>query len=159
MKSLWRFALVALLSLCIGAGLNEALHAVRNRRSKSKSPEGGELFQHRLRCKTVADDYIRANSDDSSALFLERVDYSPSRHSCIAALIRWTTGKRKVQTCNCFVEIHDYQTVDLLSGESLYSGECLENDPQSTLFCGGGRDMRLNEERGKALDSSLASNE
>ena len=139
--------------------MDEALQAVRDRKSKAPDRDSGQLFQHRLRCKTVADDYIRANSDDSGTLFLERVDFSPNRHSCIATFIRLGTGKRKVQSCNCFVEIHGYETVYLLSGETLYSDECFENDPESTLFCGNGRDMRLNEERGKALDSALASKE
>jgi len=159
MKKLWLFVIVALVGICVGAAIDEALHAARNRKSQAKDRDSNELFQHRLRCKAVADDYARANSDDSSTLFLERVDFSPSRHSCIASFTRWTTGKRKLQRCNCFVEIHDYEAVDLLSGETLSSGECVENDPDSTLFCGNGRDMRLDAERSKALESALVSKE
>jgi len=159
MRSIWPFALVALVCLVVGAGVNEARHSLLNRKSEARDQSTSELFQHRLRCKSVADDYSKANSDGSSTLFLERVDYSPSRHSCIAAFTRYTTGKRKLQRCNCSIEIHDYEAVDLLSGETLSSGECFENDPDSSLFCGNGRDMRLIEERGKTLESALASKE
>ena len=151
--------LVAVVGVGLGAAIDETLHSVRNQKLAAGTLDSTELFQHRLRCKNIADDYIRANSDESSTLFLERVDFSLSRQSCIAAFTRLTTGKRKVQRCNCFVEVHDYETVDLLSGETLYGGECLENDPESSLFCGNGRDMRLSEERGKALDSALVSKE
>ena len=151
--------LVAVIGIGVGAAIDEGLHMVRNRKSLPNDRDNSGLFQHRVHCKTVADDYIRQNSDDSSTLFLERVDFSPRRHSCIAALIRWTTGKRKLQRCNCFVEIHDYETVDLLSGETLYSGDCIENDPESRTFCGNGRDMRLDQERSDALEAALTSKE
>jgi hypothetical protein len=159
MKKLWLFALVALAGICVGAAIDEGLRTVRNRKPPAKDPDNSELFQHRLRCRSVADDYIKANSDDSSSLFLERVDFSQSRHSCVATFIRWTTGKRKLERCNCFVEIHDYEAVDLLSGETLFSGSCVENEPDSHIFCGNGRDMRLDKERGKALESALSSKE
>jgi hypothetical protein len=157
MKRVWLMVLVAVVGICVGAATDEALHTLRNRKFLATDRSGNDLFQHRLRCKTAADEYLKANSEDSSTLFLERVVFSPSRHSCIAAFTRWTTGKRKLQRCNCFVEIHNYETVDLLSGENLYSGECIENDPESTLFCGNGRDMRLSEERSNALASALVS--
>lgn len=159
MKRLWLMMLVAVIGICGGVAVDEGLHAVRNRKSQPKDRDSSELFQHRLRCKTVADDYAKQNSDDSSALLLERVDFSPSRRSCIASFTRWTTGKQKLQRCNCFVEIHDYEAVDLLSGETLYSGQCVENDPDARTFCGNGRDMKLGQERSDALESALASKE
>ena len=159
MKRMWPFVLVGLVCLVVGAGLNETRHSLLKRKSEVKDRDTHELFQHRLRCKSVADDYIKADSDDSSTLFPDRVDYSSSRHSCIATFIRYTTGKRKVQHCNCFIETHDYETVDLLSGETLFSDFCEENDSESRWFCGNGRDMKLNEERGKALESALTSKE
>jgi hypothetical protein len=108
-----------------------------------------EVFQQRLRCKSVADDYLKKNSGDESTLFLERVDFSPSRHSCVAAFTRWTTGKKG--------EIHDYETVDILSGEILFIKGCIENNPKVTTFCGNGRDVQLNQERDKALETALSS--
>ncbi|HXJ89128.1 MAG TPA: hypothetical protein VMS18_20085 [Candidatus Binatia bacterium] len=159
MKKLWLLVIVALVGISVGAAIDEALHAARNRKRQAKVRDSNELFQHRLRCKAVADDYAKQNSDDSGTLILERVDFSPSRNSCIAAFTRWTTGKLKLQRCNCLIEIHDYLTVDLLSGETLYSDDCVENDPESKTFCGNGRDMRLGQERGDALEAALVSKE
>lgn len=161
MNRMWPFALVGLVCLCVGVGLDEARHSLLKRRPdpKEKAKNTEELFQYRLRCKGAADDYVNANSDENSTLFLERVDFSPSRHSCIAAFTRWTTGRRKLRRCNCLIEIHNYEAVDLLSGETLSSGTCFENDPDSSLFCGNGRDLQLGEERSKALESALTSQE
>jgi hypothetical protein len=144
MRRLWPFALVALVGLCLGVALDEARHMALNRNNV-------EVFQQRLRCKSVADDYVKKNSDDNSTLFLERVGFSPSRRSCVAAFTRWTTAKRG--------EIHDYETIDILSGETLFSDGCIENDPESTTFCGNGRDMQLWKERENVLETALSSKE
>jgi hypothetical protein len=97
----------ALLSLCVGAALDEALHMARNRKSEARDRDSNELFQRRLRCKSEADAYARRSSEDNSTFMLvEKVEFSPARHSCIGAFARAMSGRRG----------------------TLYSGECAEND-------------------------------
>jgi len=150
-KQLWKLLLVVLAALCVGAALDETLHVIRDRKAKAADRDNDEVFQQRLQCKHLADDYVRKNSDDNSTLFLERVDFSLSRRSCVAAFTRWTTAKRG--------EIHDYETIDIVSGETLFTAGCIENDPKATNFCGNGRDMQLSQERKKALEDALAKSE
>jgi hypothetical protein len=151
MKQTWKFVVVVLFALCIGAGLDETLHVIRDQKTKVEDRSSHETFQQRLQCKSLADDYAKKNSENNSTLFLERVDFSPSRRSCVAAFTRWTTGKRG--------ELHDYETIDIVSGETLFSAVCIENDPKATTFCGNGRDLRLDQERKKALEDALAKSE
>jgi hypothetical protein len=143
MKRFWQFALVGLIGICVGAALDETLHTVRNRKSQAQEQVSKELFQRRLRCKSEADEYAKKQSDDTSSFVLEQVEYSPVRHSCVASFTRITTGKR--------LELWSYETIDILTGESLFSEECVENVPSDRRFCGNGRDMALRKGREDAL--------
>lgn len=51
------------------------------------------------------------------------------------------------------------KTIDIVSGEILFTGVCIENDPKATNFCGNGRDMQLGQERKKALEDALSKSE
>jgi len=79
---------------------------------------------------------------------LEKVEFSPARRSCVAAFTRITSGKRG--------DIWSYETIDILTGEALFSDDCLENDERSTIFCGNGRDVQLRARRDKALKEALS---
>jgi hypothetical protein len=146
-NKLWLVATVALLGLCVGAALDEAIHAVLNRKSESRDRENNELFQQRLRCRNEVDAYMRSTSDDGNGPpMLEVVEFSPLRHSCVAEFTRILHGKR--------AEIWTYETVDILTGESLFSDLCLiGGDPSNS--CDNGRDMQLKAERDKALKDVL----
>jgi hypothetical protein len=147
MNKLWQFVLVALLSLCVGAALDEALHVIRNRKSEARDRDSNELFQRRLRCKSEADVYARKSSEDNSTLMLEKVEFSPARRSCIGAFTRAISGKTGT--------LYSYEAIDILTGETLYSGDCAENDATSRIFCGNGRNMELIEKRDKTLEAAL----
>jgi hypothetical protein len=148
MKRFWQFLIVALFGISVGAGLDETLHTVRNRKAMAKERNGNELFQQKLRCKSEADAYARKESEGNSALGLERVEYSPARRSCIVEFTRITSGKR--------LELWSYETIDILTGETLFSDECVENDPNDRRFCGNGRDMSLRKGRADALEAALS---
>lgn len=148
MKTGWKFLLVALLSVCVGAALDEALLAIRNQKVEGRNRNSSQLFQQRLRCKTEADDYARKSSENNSALMLEMVEFSPNRHSCVGEYTRITSGKR--------LEIWSYETIDILTGEVLYRQDCIMNDPTSNTFCGNGRDLQLRESRDKALHGAVS---
>jgi hypothetical protein len=141
-----RVLLIALFGICAGAALDEAMHVVWNRKSQARERGGNELFQQRLRCKSEADDYARKSSESNNTLALERVEYSPVRRSCVASFTRITSGKR--------LELWSYETIDILTGETLFSDGCVENDPSDRRFCGNGRDMKLRKGRDDALEAA-----
>lgn len=147
MKQFWKFVLVTLVGLCVGAGLDETLHVLRDRKARAETQSSDEAFKRRLQCKPLAEEYVTKNSDDHTSLSLDRVDFSPTRHSCIVALSRTSSGHG--------ITLYGYETVDILTAETLFSGECNENDPTSRIFCGNGRDMQLIEKRDKTLESAL----
>lgn len=149
MKPLWKFVLVSLVGLCIGAGLDETLHVLRYRKANAATQVSKESFQRLLQCKHLADDYVTKNTDDHTSLLLDRVDFSPARHSCIVALSRTSSGHG--------ITLFGYETVDILSAETLFSGECNENDPNSRIFCGNGRDLQLMVKRDKTLEAASKS--
>ena len=148
MKKFWMLVLIAIGGMCLGAALDEALHIVRNRQSQARERDDSELFQRRLRCKSEADDYARKSSESNSELMVEKVEFSPARRSCVASFTRITSGKR--------LEIWGYETIDILTGETLFSEECIENDPNDRRFCGNGRDMDLRKGRENALAAALS---
>jgi len=148
MKKLWQMVLIALVGICVGAALDEAVHVVRNRQSQAIDRDSNELFQRRVRCKSLADDFVKKSSDESTNLLLERVEYSPARHSCIGAFTR-VHGRRGT--------LYSFEAIDILTGETLYSGECTrENDANSRFSCGNGRDVQLIEKRDETLESALS---
>src|SRR6266496_296725 len=147
MKPFWKFVLVLLVGLCVGGGLDETLHVLRDRKANAATQSSNEAFQRRLQCKHLADDYVQKNSDESTSVFLDRVEFSPARHSCIAAVTRAKSGNR--------ITLYEYEAVDILTAETLFSGECNENDANSRIFCGNGRDVQLMDKRDKALEAAL----
>jgi hypothetical protein len=149
MKRLWKFVLVLIVGLCLGAGVVETLHVIKDRKAKADTQNSDGAFQRRLQCKHLADDYVTRNSDDHTSLLLDRVDFSPTRHSCIVALSRTSSGHG--------ITLYSYDTVDILTAETLFSGECDENEPNSRIFCGNGRDIQLMEKRDKTLEAALKS--
>jgi hypothetical protein len=122
-----------------GAFTSEALHMVRDKHRH-------EVFDERLRCKSLADAYIKANSDEHSYLMLERVDFSPSRNSCIA-----TSRGTNLQDGD-----ERYFVVDVISGERLFNRGC-SGDETSKSYCGNGRNGALKDERDKTFERAVGS--
>ncbi len=141
MKKLWSFVLVALVSLCVGAGLDEVVHKTRDR-------DNAETFEQRLRCRSLADAYEKKESDAAANVFVDKVDFSRAKRSCIATVTR-ASG-------NAQGTVWFFQTLDLVTGDSLYSEWCSENNPDSHYSCGNGRNIDLRRNRDKALEAALS---
>jgi len=142
MKNLWLFSVVC---ACIGGWPGEVCHAQQDRELRTTGNDDTGLFQRRLRCKDEADAYAKTSTKGNSELVPERVEFSLARQSCVAAFTRITNGKQS--------GVWSYETIDILTGESLYSGECVMNDPKNRKFCGNGRDMELRNRRDDALQA------
>jgi len=84
-----KITIIALIAgIVLGAAATEAFNVYRQFRDS-------RVFQERLRCRAVADDYVKENSTDEkntdrsgSFLTLNKVDYSPGRNSCVADLVK-----------------------------------------------------------------------
>jgi hypothetical protein len=141
MKTRNWFALTALIGLGIGVGSDEVLHAFRERKS-------AEFFQQRIRCRHLADNYANKESSDFNSFLIDKVDFSPVRNSCIASASR-------VRAIPNNGPEWTYQTVDIVTGEVFFIRSCYGTDEKSPLFCGNGYNMKLMDERDKALEAAL----
>lgn len=129
-----RAALLIIIGMLIGAGGSEGFHILLGSRRQN-------AFQQKLRCKELAESYVRSNSNDMSTVYLERSGFSTHRNSCVAAI-------SKVFISDSW----DYEVVDVISGDTLYSGNCFRNRTSDSLWCGNGRDVQLSGERDKAFN-------
>ena len=109
-------ALIA--GILLGAAATEGFNVYRQ-------SHDSQIFQQRVRCKAIADAYVKANSTDVEAnpdatsgvsVTLDKVDYSPARNSCVAELETAYVAPR--------VAIVSDSVQDLLSGETLFSAHC-----------------------------------
>ncbi len=106
--------------IVLGVAATEGLNVYRQ-------SHDGRIFQERLRCKAVADAYVKENSTDFKedpnpldgvTVTLDKVDYSPARNSCVAELERTDDLGRTMRESS--------SVQDLLSGESLFFATALE---------------------------------
>jgi hypothetical protein len=104
--------------IVIGAAATEGFNVYRQ-------SHDSQIFQERLRCKAVADAYVKENSTDKNSteprgvfLTLDNVDYSPARNSCVAELETVSYYRGGVLTIE--------NVEDLLSGEILFAINCTE---------------------------------
>jgi hypothetical protein len=74
-KKLWLWAAVGAL---VGAAGVQTAHVVGDRNSR-------ELFSQRLRCKALADKYVKDRYAVGGTVVLSRVEFSRRRGSCIAS--------------------------------------------------------------------------
>lgn len=148
MSKAWQLVIIGLVGLVLGAALDEGLHALRNRKPRFRNQDSSQLFQQRLRCKSEAEEYEKKFSDSNTSTSSDKIEFSPARHSCVGEFTRISSGHG--------TEVWVYETVDILTGESLFSGTCVENNPKSNIFCGNGRDMKLRDGQDKALNEALS---
>ncbi|MCU1271128.1 MAG: hypothetical protein JWN74_2422 [Acidobacteriaceae bacterium] len=132
-------AVFLVFGIFIGAASVEGFHIARDNQKR-------EFFEQRLRCKKLAQDYVKASSDDYTSMSLDRADFSKSRNSCLAATLE-SSGKDRQ-----FVE---YKVTDVITGEVLSSDFCDERDSHSQSFCGNGRDIKLLQKRDEQLDKEV----
>ena len=105
--------------IVLGAAVTEGFNIYRQ-------SHDSQIFQERLRCKAVADAYVKENSTDENRtgrfVILHRVDYSPVRNSCVADLE------------HSFGPLITENVVDLLSGETLFSVNCPKGCKTQVFF-------------------------
>jgi len=110
-----KITILALIAgILLGAAATESFNVYRQ-------SHDSQSFQERLRCKAVADAYVK---EDPAAkigfiVTLDKVDYSPARKTCVAEVEATDWGPLNVLVI--------YSVRDLLSGESLFSARCTKN--------------------------------
>lgn len=117
--------------LLIGAAFVEYGHRRYDRQSK-------QMFEQRMRCKSLADSYARENTNNDGSTFLQMVDFSVPRNSCVAGFNNWTNNWQ------------DWELVDLLSGERTPIGSC-----DLRASCGNGRDIKLASDLDAAFKQAI----
>lgn len=84
-----------------------------------------ELFGQRLRCKALADKYVKGHSD---RIVLNRVEFSPSRGSCIASTFGQlgldAAAEKRLGLKASADYTYEFKVVDVLTGEDLMSRTC-----------------------------------
>jgi hypothetical protein len=122
-KQLWVCAVVGAL---VGAAAVQTFHTIHDRRNEDRFKEG-------LRCKALADKYVKDNASDSKGVVVNRVEFSRGRNSCILSVVEHFSTAPLEQA---FLEhglpkftsppLDNYtvKVVDLLTGEELFSRMC-----------------------------------
>ena len=131
-------AIAALIGAVVGGASVELYHHHYDGLSK-------EAFAQRSRCVALAHQYIRNNSDNDTNLYLDKVDFSQTSNTCIAAIHSYTSYGASTE--------QSWELVDLLTAEVTPIGSCNEQRD-----CGHGRDIdyldRLNSAFKRAVDGS-----
>jgi hypothetical protein len=130
------------LGVLVGTGSAVAFFAARDGKRQ-------EVFREKLRCKEVADSYVKSNSEEGVLVTTDRVEYSAARNSCLASIdeIHGRTGGSSEY----------YRAVDLMSGEVLYAGFCNNNTASGGSYCGNGKNVTLERSRDDAFVTALQS--
>jgi len=137
MKKLWIAISVGVL---LGAGLTEAFHRFMDRRSR-------ERFEMNLRCKQLADDFVKRGTSDYHDVMLNEVRFSSSRNQCVASI-------DEVSRTPPLSDEWRYIVVDVLSGEILFSDICSEGK-SAPLYCGAGRNIDITSKRDTAFRNAV----
>jgi hypothetical protein len=128
-------ALSLALGLLIGGGTVEYGHRRSDFKSKQK-------FEQRIRCKSLADGYVRKESNKTEGVLLSEVGYSAIHNSCFAAV---TTYRDPFQ---------GWELVDLLSGKTTQIGTC-----NVQRNCGNGNDMKYSADLDIAFKRAIEGTE
>jgi hypothetical protein len=132
-------AAMLLIGLVIGGGGVEGYHRFYTKKAQ-------ELFSQRLRCKGLADHYVKQQSTDSMTVILYNVDYSTTSNSCIGYFHVLDDVHREHYLTQDITSL----VTDLLTGEELYQDHCVED-----RNCGGGNDFRIMNEAKSAFDEAV----
>jgi hypothetical protein len=102
-----------------------------------------ETFEQHLRCRQLADEYVRKESDDTDTVFLRAVDYSRDSASCIASFETWE------HISNTYTVLR-WQVVNLLTADEIYGASCHEQTD-----CGDGNNIRIATSAQSAFDDAI----
>ena len=104
-----------------------------------------EIFERKLRCKTLADAYLKERAIQPG-VFAMNIDFSPFRRSCIVA-VRDVSNPR----------VEQYEVVDLLSRERIWSETCVVEYSEYVNWCGKGKNIVLGRQMAKEFETALIS--
>ncbi len=110
----------------------------------NRSHDEQALFSRKLRCQAIARDFIQKRSDQVFSAFLDRVDYSAARRSCIAE--ETDTISEPGSTLWAF------NLMDVVTGEQLFSAACTTMTGDCSSKASAARDQEFQN----ALRSSNA---
>lgn len=116
-KKLW---LCAALGVLVGAACVQIAHVMSDRNSR-------ELFGEHLRCKTLADKYVKEHVNPYYIVVVDHVEFSRSRSSCLVSTHEQFGPIQKSSSD------WTYKVVDLLSDENIAvlpcsgDGECAKS--------------------------------
>ena len=134
--------LISLLALICGILIGGFGIQAENARSVTRSDR---QFSHKLRCKTEADGFIRAqNKDAETYAVIVHTDYSAFANSCVIAYHNYRTTK--------YASSIEYEVTDLLSGESIFKKSCRLDDGG----CANGKDIELLDGLDEAFSSYVS---
>jgi hypothetical protein len=102
-----------------------------------------EVFSRRLRCYELANQYARKESNATQSVSVEMVGYRAVSNSCVAYFHVW-------EQISSRSSVQEWQVMDLLSGERLYTDQCREDRD-----CGGGNDMKFDRRSEVALHQAV----
>jgi len=111
-KKLW---LCGAIGALVGAAGMQTAHVINDRH---------ELFAQRLRCKALADKYVKEHSSPHFSVIIDRVEFSASRSSCIASTAEQIGDVRAPALSWDWT----YEVVDLLNGETIAMLPCSGRD-------------------------------
>jgi len=103
------FALVFALGLICGGGGVELYH---------RSHDEQAMFDQKMRCRALAEEYVKKRTDSGIGAALQRDDYSPARNSCIAEETDEIVGTGQI--------IWSFAIVDVVTGQQLFFTSCHE---------------------------------
>jgi hypothetical protein len=116
-KKLWVCAAVGAL---VGATAVQTIHSIRDRSSR-------ELFGERMRCKVLADRYVKDHSGLTTVV-VSRIEFSRGRSSCIVGTMEQLVAPMERPSSD-----YTFKIVDLLTGEELFSRMCSGSECAETL--------------------------
>lgn len=117
-------------------------------RGTARDRSRAEIFQQRIRCRSLADAFTRRETNESTTAFLDRVDFSVSRNSCIVSI---SAANSRTVYGTPMPTRWDYTVTDLLSLEVLWSDFCTENRD-----CEGGKNIGLMQQRAAVFERAVA---
>ncbi len=116
-RKITMMALLLIAGIVLGAVATEGFNVYRQ-------SHDSQIFQERLQCKALADAYVKENTSDWEgvvSLIPGKVDYSPARNSCVAGIETVKVNKSTLSA------ITTDSVQDLFSGETLFSGRCIDD--------------------------------
>ena len=134
MNRLALYGALVLTGAVIGSGAVLGLQARRQ-------AERNEVFAQRVRCEGLAQAHAKSVSTDSTSAFIERVDFSVPRNTCLAAVDTYREGHSGLTYVS--------EVLDLLTKEVLFTDFCFGDN------CGGGHNSAITAKRDEAFATLL----